>query len=67
MLSPRCEAVCRAARIVDNLHRLGELLDARIDEVEDWLSGRANPPVHVFLKAVDIVYGSGKEDSARPL
>lgn len=64
MLSPRCEAVCRAARLVDNLHYLGALLDASIDEVREWLTGRANPPVHVFLKAVDIIDGHGKKGTA---
>lgn len=61
MPSPRCEAVRRAASVVDNLHSLGALLDASIDEVRDWLTGRTNPPVHVFLKAVDIIDSRGKQ------
>ena len=61
MLSPRSEAVRRAARVIDNLHDLGTLLDASIDEVRAWLTGHASPPVHVFLKAVDIIDGYGKQ------
>lgn len=61
MLSPRCEAVRRAASVIDNLHALGAMLDASIDEVRDWLTGRTNPPVHIFLKAVDIIESHGKQ------
>jgi glutathione synthase/RimK-type ligase-like ATP-grasp enzyme len=64
MFSPRCEAVRRAARVVDNLHDLGAMLDASIDEVREWLTGRASPPVHVFLKAVDIIEGRGRKSTA---
>jgi len=55
MSTPRCEAVRRAAGVVADLQRLGALLNASIDELHDWLAGRANPPVHVFLRAVDII------------
>jgi hypothetical protein len=62
MSTPRCEAVRRAAGVVEDLHRLGELLNVSIDELRDWLAGRANPPVHVFLRAVDII---DAQDAAR--
>ena len=61
MSSPRCEAVRRAARVIDDLHELSALLDASIDELREWLAGRASPPVHVFLKAVDIVDSHGRQ------
>lgn len=59
MSNPRCEAVRRAAAVVDNLYRLGAQLNASIDELHDWLAGRGNPPVNVFLKAVDIIERHG--------
>ena len=55
MPNPRCEAVRRAAAIVDNLYRLGAQLNASLEELHDWLAGRGIPPVNVFLKAVDII------------
>jgi hypothetical protein len=64
MSSPRCEAVRRAARVIDNLHALGAMLDASIDEVRDWLAGRTDPPVNIFLRAVDIIDSYGKQGTA---
>ena len=55
MSTPRCEAVRRAAKVVEDLYQLGALLNASLEELHDWIAGRANPPVHVFLKAVDII------------
>lgn len=26
-----------------------------MNDLQDWLAGNVNPPVHVFLKAVDII------------
>jgi len=59
MLNARCEAVRRAAAVVDNLYYLGALLNASIEELHGWLAGRGNPPVKVFLKAVDIIERDG--------
>jgi len=60
MPNPRCEAVRRAATIVDNLYLLGAQLNASIEELHDWLAGRGNPPVNAFLKAVDIIERNGR-------
>jgi len=40
------------------------MLDASIDEVRDWLAGRTDPPVNIFLRAVDIIDSYGKQDTA---
>lgn len=55
MHTPRCEAVRRASHIIDDPQRLGELLGVAMEDLGRWLEGRGNPPVPVFLKAVDLI------------
>ena len=52
---PRCEILRRAAQIVGDRHVLRRMLRVPMNDLRDWLEGNANPPVHVFLKAVDII------------
>jgi len=60
MPNARCEAVRRAAAIVDDLYRLGAQLNASLEDLHDWLAGRRSPPVSAFLKAVDIIERHGR-------
>ena len=36
-----------------------------MNDLYDWLAGHANPPVHVFLKAVDIIEAHAGRHAAR--
>jgi len=60
MTNPRCEAVRRAAAVVDNLRLLGAQLNASIEDLHQWLAGHGNPSVNAFLKAVDIIERHGR-------
>lgn len=55
MTTDRCEAVRRAAAVTKDLRKLRDLLGVPISVLRAWLQGRGNPPVHTFLKAVDII------------
>ena len=68
----RCEILRRAAEIVGDLDALSLLLKVPMSDLTGWLAGNANPPVHVFLSSVDIIYadadrraGRGRGASAR--
>ena len=60
---PRCEAVRRAAHIVNDMHKVRMLLDVPMRDLRAWIAGRADPPIDVFLKAVDIIEAHGAADS----
>jgi len=50
------EALQRACRVVDgNLDRLCRLLGVPRVALCDWLAGRGEPPLPVFLRAVDLI------------
>jgi hypothetical protein len=51
---PRCHVLRRAADIVGD-RQLRSMLKVSMNDLRDWLAGRANPPAHVFLQAVDII------------
>lgn len=56
MREARLEAVWRAAGVVQDRRLLSTLLDVSMSDVLRWLDGFGCPPVHVFLRAVDIVH-----------
>jgi hypothetical protein len=60
MPNARCEAVRRAAAIVEDLYQLGAQLNASLEDLHDWLAGRRSPSVSTFLKAVDIIERHGR-------
>ena len=62
---PRCEILRRAAQIVGDLHALRRMLRVSMNDLQDWLAGNVNPPVHVFLKAVDIIDAQAGRHAAR--
>lgn len=66
---PRCEILRRAAEIVGDLEALRLMLKVPMSDLSNWLAGNANPPVHVFLRSVDIIYADAdrrdNEASAR--
>jgi hypothetical protein len=62
MRTSRCEAVRRAARLVNDTHQLRILLGVALHDLRDWLEGRGNPPIPVFLKAVDLIDAHGEAD-----
>lgn len=41
--------------MVGDRHALRLMLKVPMNDLYDWLAGHANPPVHVFLQAVDII------------
>lgn len=53
--SARCEAIVRAAAVVGDMKRLSGMLGVPLQQLELWLEGKATPPPHVFLAAVDII------------
>ena len=67
MPEPRGEAVRRAALIVNDMHRLRMLLDVPMSDLRDWLAGRADPPIDVFLKAVGLIDAHGTADGRAAL
>lgn len=51
------KALMRAAAIVGGRQRLREQLHVPMTALDHWLAGREEPPLDVFLKAVDIISG----------
>jgi hypothetical protein len=49
------EALTRAAKILGGPHQLRAYLRVSIRELEAWMRGAQQPPVHVFLKVVDVI------------
>jgi GAF domain-containing protein len=45
----------RAAELLGGKMKLRELLRVPMSELEAWLAGVAAPPLHAFLKAVDVI------------
>jgi hypothetical protein len=52
----------RAASILGSERQLSDFLGVRPLTLESWMRGNDMPPVHVFLRAVDIIQA---EEAAR--
>src|SRR5579859_5689435 len=62
----RREALHRAYYAVDqNLERLRALLGVPPMPLCDWLAGRVDTPLLVFLRAVDVIVDAGHEDGQK--
>lgn len=61
MIEDRREAVRRAARVIRDLNGLRALMGVSMADLLAWLEGRGNPPLHAFLKAVDIIASHGSQ------
>lgn len=61
----RCEILRQAAHIVGDRHALRLMLKVPMNDLYDWLAGHARPPVHVFLKAVDIIDAHADRQAGR--
>jgi hypothetical protein len=47
----------KASTILHGVENLSSALSVSRSELESWLKGDTQPPVEVFLKAIDIVAG----------
>ena len=63
---PRCHILRRAAQLVGNDYALRLMLKVPMSDLRDWLDGRANPPVRVFLQAVDIIEARAADQAGTP-
>jgi hypothetical protein len=54
-MSPRCEAIRRAAEVLSDLTTASRVFGVPLIRLNDWLAGRAVPPIGAFLIAVDII------------
>jgi hypothetical protein len=48
-------ALHRACVLLGGIHQLALHLDVSDEQVEEWLDGNDDPPMDVFLVAVDVV------------
>jgi hypothetical protein len=53
--SIRQQAVCRAAQILGEPHKLARRLRVPMDALVRWMSGRDQPSNAAFLQCVDII------------
>lgn len=63
-LTVQARALRRAADILGGKHRLRAALHVPMSQLERWLDGVGEPPMDVFLKAVDII--SAPTNAATP-
>ena len=55
-----------ACVILGGEHKLAAYLGVSVALVEAWLNGRGRPPDSVFLRCLDLVESSRRQESPRP-
>jgi hypothetical protein len=59
--------LARAAQALGGAQALCKRLGVPMRDMTMWLEGKSTPPMHVFLRVIDILLGDSAKTAVRPL